>query len=290
MFYLFAFCAVLAYALNSTLMAPFARQLGGLRATTLRGLSLGVTMLPLLAFVPRESLAHVTPAHGATLAALCAITLLANSLVFQSQKYLPVGISLALMMGVTTLFSTAYGLIAFKDAYSPVQWGLGALMLVEASLLGAFSRREGPRTHHPLLGVFLAATGGLAMGAAYSLTASLSKSGSPFLVAYAWEFGTGLAGAAVLLGMRLRRMPVQQTVSVPFYKVLLASSPTALATACYALATTTGPLGLASAILSTMGAFAALFSFLLYRERLTRAQGAMVLAMVATLVALKGMG
>jgi hypothetical protein len=50
-FFVLAIAATFGYSLQSTLMTSFYRSVDRLSAVALRGLSLGVTMLPLLLFV-----------------------------------------------------------------------------------------------------------------------------------------------------------------------------------------------------------------------------------------------
>lgn len=290
MFFFLALTAVIAYAFNSTFMAPLARRMSGLEASTWRGLALGLSMIPILFFVPHQAWSHISPKFLPWAALLWVITTAANSLVFLGQKHLPVGINLALCIGVATLLSTAIGVAVFHDAFTQAQIALGVLMLAEAVALGVVSSRGVKTQGTALLGVFYSALGGAFMGLAYGLVGYLSRDSSPLLVGYVWETGTGLVGLLVLLALRLRHEPAPKNrpfIKVSFWKILLASSPTVVGTACYALATTSGPLGLAGAILATMGAFAALFSFFFLKERLTWPQGALVGIMVATLAGLK---
>lgn len=288
MFFLLAITAVIAYAFNSTFMAPLARGMTGLQASAWRGLALCLTMLPLLAFVPGTAFHKMDGRFLLFAVALAGITTAANSLVFISQKHLPVGISLALTIGVSTLVATAIGIGAFGDSFTPVQLVLGSLMLIEAAVLGAVSSRGAAvNLGRPALGVLASIAGGVFMGGAYGLVGYLSRDTSPLLVGYVWEGGTGVLGVGILAALHLVRRGKGAGPRIPFLKILLASSPTAVGTACYAMATTRGPLGLAGAILATMGAFAAVFSFFILKEKLTWAQGVLVGIMVATLAAMK---
>jgi drug/metabolite transporter (DMT)-like permease len=286
-FFFLALTATVAYALNSTLMAPLARRMTGLEATAWRGLSLGITMSPFLLLVPRATWEGLRPSFYLMLPVLWALTVAANRFVFMGQRHLPVGINIALMITAATLVTAGLGVVAFGDRFTTLQLLLGIAMLAQAALLGYLSSRGQDRSGNIGRGVLISIAGGALLGAAQLIVGYLSRQASPYLLGYAWEFGTGLTAYALLAAMSLRRGGGLPVPPVPFYKILLAVSPTAFGSTLFAVAITQGPIGLAGAIQATQGAFAALLSYFIIKERLRWTQVVLIVIMVLTLACLK---
>ena len=69
-----------------------------------------------------------------------------------------------------------------------------------------------------------------------------------------------------------------------FTTIALCSAPTAIGTGLYALSMTMGPIGIATAIISTMMVFMTILAALFFGERLTRRQ-CILLGVVCAMVA-----
>ena len=72
-----------------------------------------------------------------------------------------------------------------------------------------------------------------------------------------------------------------------FGRLLLCASPTAMGTGLYSLAMTLGPVAIAAAVVSSMMVFSTLLGYLLYGERPSRRQGALILFICVAVAGLK---
>jgi len=290
-FFILALLATLGYALQGVLMAGYYRSMDRLSAVTYRGLSLGISMLPLLLFVPAGTFGQ-WPALLPLILSAAVLAALGNWCNATVISHLPVGIANALCMGAVSLTVTSLGYLVLDERLLPRQLLFVALILMGVLLLGL--SRSRPLVAGALpparLGVGLLFSGlfGLLLGSAFMLVAQASREAHPFLVAYSWEFGIGLC-ALLMTGLRralggaaLQALPLRQ-----FARLLLCASPTAIGTGLYALAMTLGPVAIAAAVVSSMMVFSTLFGYLLYGERPSRRQGALILFICVAVVGLK---
>ena len=110
MFFLVAITATLAYAIQGTLMASVYRRFDKLSAVAYRGVSLGVTMSPLLLFAPREEFSKIPGILPLLLVASIGAAI-ANFCAAKSYSHLPIGVSSAVSMSFASIFATAIGII-----------------------------------------------------------------------------------------------------------------------------------------------------------------------------------
>ncbi|MCB0325171.1 MAG: DMT family transporter [Bdellovibrionales bacterium] len=270
--------AMLGYSLQSTLMTSFYRSIDRLSAVSYRGLSLGMTMAPLLLFVPGEQFSAFPSVLGLVLLASLAAAL-GNWAAASAFSYLPVGVASALSMSFATLFVVLLGAVLFDEHLSSPQLLLIAALLVGVIALGC-SKTTGRRPEEfnlprgfgscLLFGVFL--------GTGYTIIGAASRQSHPFLVGYTWEFTIGLVALALSGWRRGFRAPLQWISFRRFGILALYSAPTVLGTGAYALAMTLGPIGIATAIIGTMMVSNTVLAMFLFGERPTRRQWAILLA------------
>jgi drug/metabolite transporter (DMT)-like permease len=290
-FFIIALTATFAYALQGVLMAKVYRQSDRLSSVAYRGLSLLISMSPLLLLVPQSDFIEFSGLLPQLLlaASLAALANWANAIAFVR---LPVGIASALSMAFTALFVALLGQVFLDEQLSPQQWLMGAVTLAMVLLLGASQRRGTPLTssdYRPLSGILASAAYGSLMSYALILVAGMSRASHPFLVGYAWEASIGLMAMLFALARgRVSAKPGFQRISWSrFRQILVFASPTALGTGCYAYAMTLGPLAIAAAILSTMMVFSMLLGWWLLAERPRLRQWAMMSLVCMSVVALK---
>ncbi|MEE1673921.1 DMT family transporter [Agarivorans aestuarii] len=294
MFFIIALTATFAYALQGVLMAKVYRQSDLLSAVAYRGLSLVLTMSPLLLLVPQSAYAgFVEQSMWLLLAAsLAALANWANAIAFVR---LPVGIASALSMAFTALFVGLLGELFLDESLSPMQWLMAGITLLAVLLLGASqTQNSSPKSadsaqYQPLIGIVASACYGGLMCLALILVAKMSRDSHPFLVGFSWEVMIGVVAMlmAFARGKFSGQAGMQKITLGQFKQILIFASPTVIGTACYALAMTLGPLAIAAAILSTMMVFSMLLGWWLLAEKPTLKQWVMISLVCISVIGLK---
>jgi drug/metabolite transporter (DMT)-like permease len=287
-FFIVALIATLAYALQGTLMASYYRTVDPLSAVAYRGLSLGVSMLPLLLFVPASDFVSFwLHERDVLIASVCAA--LGNLYIARAYRNLPVGIASGVGMSFAAIFAGAFGYLLVGEVLSPRQIFFGGLILFNLMLLGrTHSTGPLPQSYNVRQGGFNCLLFGLFLGGAYSLVGVASRTAHPFLIGYLWEFTIGIIAALMAISRPLRggnslaRIPARD-----LSKIALFSSPTAIGTGLYALSMTMGPIGVATAIISTMMVFNTVLAAVFYGERMSTKQWILLLLVCGAVVGLK---
>jgi drug/metabolite transporter (DMT)-like permease len=288
MFFLLALLASLGYSLDSALMASCYRTMDGSSAVAYRGLALAFTMLPLLFFVPIEDF-QLTLYYLPWILCASACAAVGNMAIARSFLFLPIGVASALCMSNAALVATAISYLFGGDTLSASQLGLAALVLLTVLALG-LSQSTGPLPVHYSVqrGISSSALFGLSLGIAVALVGFASRQIHPFAVGYLWELFIGILAASYAILRGLSGRPGLSRISLPhFFKIGRYSSPTVLGTGCYAFAMTLGPIGVASAIVSSVMVFDTILAALFYGERLTRKQVVLLIAVCAAVASLK---
>jgi drug/metabolite transporter (DMT)-like permease len=289
MFFLLAIVATAAYALQGTLMVSYYRAMDQLSAVAYRGLSLGVTMLPLLCFVPQAEFSKV-PEHALLIAAASSCAALANYFAAISYLYLSVGVACAAAMSFAAIAAAIIGYAFAGESLAAPQMIFAALILVSMLGLG-ITKSTGPLPprHDARKGILCSVLVGILLGTAYALVGLLSRALHPFVVGYLWEFVIGVMAAAMAalrpaigLGAGFSRLPPRDLLRLSLF-----SAPTAIGTGFYALSMTMGPIGIATAIISTMMVFMTVFAAVIYGEKPTPQQWMLLIAVCLTVAGLK---
>ncbi|NLP11958.1 DMT family transporter [bacterium] len=288
MFFLIAFIAAFGYALQLTLMADFYRRMDTLSAVAYRGLSLGLTMAPLLVWAPLEQYARLCSAWPVLLL-LFILTACGDWAIADVVRFLPVCVGTAMANSLIAIVTAVGGFVFFKEALQTGQVVMMTLIILAVLLLG-LTRSTGtlPPEYNLRRGVISAGLTGLLLGGGFSAMGALSRSFHPFLVGYIWELGTGLM-AVILLSFRSRmnRPGLARLQPKEFARLALACSPTLIGTGLYALSMSMGPMGLATAIIATQMVFTTLLAWMLYHEKLTWLQWAILLVICGLVMGLK---
>ena len=130
-----AILAMLGYSLQHTLMAKHYRNIDPLSAITYRGLSLGITMLPLLCFVAPSAFNELIAIAPSILfaAITCAI---GNAYSAASIRCLPVGIACAICTGTLVICITAIDIFYFQERISNIILICVAVIIIANALIG----------------------------------------------------------------------------------------------------------------------------------------------------------
>ncbi len=253
----------LAYALNDVLVGRLARQHGHVEVAALRGLCLGVTMAPILAWVPAAAWVKLG-AEWRSYLLLIIVTAVANVLQNRAARFLPFGLRAAILLSAVSVASLALGAVFFAERLSAPHLAL-CVVLVGSALVAAL----GAHATHEIQpdvpkGSALALAAGVGLAVAAYLTKRLAIETHPLLTAWAWEFGAGACLAVPLLWQWRRGAPPD--VAARFLRTAPASAPTVIGSAASLLALGVGALGLWGALAGTQVLFTAALGVLWHRE------------------------
>ncbi len=255
----------LAYAFNDVLVGRLARRHGEVEIAALRGLSLGLTMAPLLLWVPLDAWAGLA-ARWPSYLLLVALTAASNVLQNRAARLLPFSLRAALMIAAVSLASVVLGAALFAERLSYAQTGL-CLLLVASAILAAL----GQHAQHEIRpdipkGAAMAFLGGVGLALAAVLTKRLASDTNPLLTAWAWEFGAGV----ILVGPWLwqSRRGFEPGLARRLGRTAAASAPTVIGSGASMMALALGALGLWGALAGTQVLFTAVLGVYWHRERI----------------------
>ncbi|MCB0346682.1 MAG: hypothetical protein KDD66_16320, partial [Bdellovibrionales bacterium] len=152
LFYVLSICAAAGYSLQSTLMTSYYRRIDTLSAIAYRGLSLCLSMAPLLLLVDPNDIEPFFKVLPLTLVASFASVLGAwcNA---NAYRYLHVGVATSMSMSFATLVVVAVSAVVFGELVLPAQCMLIVAILSGVAFLGVKRNiKTAPKEHRPLLG------------------------------------------------------------------------------------------------------------------------------------------
>lgn len=257
-----------AYAFNDVLVGAAARELDRFEVAALRGLSLGLTMSPLLLWVPAAAWAALAE-RWPTYLLLVALTGLCNVLQNHAARFLPFGLRAAVTISTVSIATVLFGSLVYGERLSAAQ-GAFCLVLVGSAMVAAFGEHAAHEIEPDIpRGSALALAAGACLGTAAVLTKRLAAETNPLLTAWAWEFGAGAILTGPLL-YRWWRRGAGPGVGRRFLRVALASSPTVVGSGASMTAIGLGPLGVWGAVAGTQVLFIALLGVRWHREAMGR--------------------
>jgi len=263
----FALCLLsrLAYSLNDVLVGELARRHDHAEIALFRGVSLGVTMAPLLLWVSPSAWGALGARLG-ELGVLVSVTAVGNLLHFEAARRLPFGLRAALFVAGIALGGLGLGAWFFDERLSLIELGFCALVITSAVLssLGDHSN-EGLSADVPK-GALFTVGASMLMALASLVFARLARATDPLLVAWSWELGAGVVLLPLLLVRRRRAR--EPGAWRRFVRTGIRSVPTVIGTGASAVALTLGPLGMWAAIAGTQALFSAGLGAVRHRERI----------------------
>jgi drug/metabolite transporter (DMT)-like permease len=283
-----ALLATLSYSLQSTLMVRHYRSLPTFWVVGIRGLSLGLTMLPLLAFVPLNEWPRMAGAWpyilGASVMGVAAMFCNVNAM-----RRLPASITGATGMSTAALVVVLSGNVFFGEPLPANAQMVIPLILIAVITLGIIKTPGNlPDAHHIAHGLPFAMMFGILLGVGYILVGLGSRHAHPFAVGYFWELGIGLLAMAIAITGQPLTTPQKQALNRSrVQQIALNASPTALGTGLFALAMSIGPVALASAVNGTNMVFTTLFARKMYGEKLHKRQWVLLGVIVVLVIALR---
>ncbi|MFN8390946.1 MAG: DMT family transporter [Bdellovibrionota bacterium] len=284
MFLLLAVIAAVAYSLQTTLLTTSYRTVGALATVSYRGLALGLSMAPLLLAVPASDFTQVLPLLPLIVGA-SALTLFGNWAGARVYLYLPVGVAAAITISFFAAATVAIGMVMLDEQLTLVQSIAAATMLVAVLLTGLTSPRESNAPFDFKRGVLFSVLFAITIGGAFVIIGWASRQVHPFLVGWLWELGAGVIGIlALVLGRARTAVPAAE-----LWKIFISSSPTVIGTACYTVAATQGPVGLVATLLTLEIPASSIMAAVIFHERLSKAQWALILVMTAAVAILKAL-
>lgn len=260
-----ALCLVsrFAYSLNDVFVGRLARRYGRMEVAAWRGVSLGITMAPLLLWVSGASWIALG-ARWRELLLLVTLTGAANILQLQAARNLPFGLRAAFMIAGIAVGSLIFGRIFLGELLSPAQITL-ALLMVASSVAAALGTHASHEIKPDIKkGAVFAGAAAVLMAVVGLLVARLARVSDPLLVAWAWEFG---AGAILVVPMLFRwRESFSAGFAGRFGRIAIASLPTVVGSGGSVLALTLGAFGVWGAIAGTQVLFTAALGVILHKE------------------------
>ena len=281
--------AALNNALQIALMAEYFRKMDTLSAVAYRGLSLAISMSPLLLFVPFDQV-HIDGQFFIYIAGASVAAVIANWTMAIALHYLSVPISTALGFSFWSIVISLLAFIFAGESLTLKQTSLIVIIVGVSIILGIVQNTENHLLeNNRKVGVMLTLIFGIAIGSASLLVGKASRMYHPFATGYFWETGIGLLSAIIAFN---RRWFSQQTLvkikTKDFFRIMLFSAPTVLGTGLFAYSATQGKLAIVSAIFITATMlFSAILAYVRYREKLNLKQMLLFAAIILLIVTLK---
>ncbi len=271
-----------SYSLNDIFVGRLARRYGRVEVAAFRGVSLGLSMAPWLLLVPAPAWGALL-AHPLALLLTVAVTALGNLLHLQAARSIPFGLRGALMITSMAACSLLIGWGVLDERLSALQVLLCAVLVASGAGVALGSHADTAIEVDVPRGAAFTIAAGVVMAGAMTGVKFLARETHPLLAAWAWEFGAGAILAPALLR---RRAPTSDPVTTRFWRVALASLPTALASGASVLALDFGELGLWGALAGTQILFTAALGALWHHEALGRLRWALMTVAAAAVAAL----
>lgn len=287
-FSLLILVSLVAFGIQTPLLAIYARRFDGITVAMYRNVSLMITMSPVLLFIPEgqyELLAEYWP-YVALSAFLGAVTFILG---ITASTYLPIGISQSLRQATNILSAIILGVLFFAEYLTALQLTLVGLLLGGVVAL-SLSKPDVLHLERQNVsrGIWMSIAAGVGASCTFLFFAYASRAMSPLLTGYLLEVGVGVT--AVVLGA-LRYLAFKQKTPLlkvrDIIKLTLVSATAIVGTLCFGFAVTFGPYALASAVVSTAGIVSLLVAWYVFKEKITQKQLLTVLFILGMVIALQ---
>jgi drug/metabolite transporter (DMT)-like permease len=253
-----------AYALNDVLTGQQAREGSALEVAAWRGVSLGLSMLPLVFFAKAGSW-EALAGRGWELLLAWILTGMSNTCLMRSGQLLPFGLRGGIVISGVVTGSLVVGWFALNERLGSLQ--LFCCLVLGLSALGAALGDHTTPSLKPQIvsGTIWSLLSAFFIVGATFIVRRLANEVDPFLVGWAWEFGVGLV---LLFPLAWQYRKTGITPWRRIVKIAWASSPTAIGTGASMVALTQGALGLWAALSGTQVLFTAFLGWLWHQERI----------------------
>ncbi len=289
LFFTFIALSVLSFGLHGVLTVRFARQYDPLVVSVYRGVSLLVTMLPLLLFVSWGEIVAVKD-HSLMLLLSAGIGSIGFVMSLSGSRYLPVGVASSIRQTINVPVAIVIGMLFLQEYLTLVQ------IVLLAGIAGCAIGLTTLRSHHSHLdpakafrGVLFSACAGIISAFAWYFFSIAARELHPFVAAYFVEVSVGLFTLLYFITLRVSR---QHTASarLPFRairNIVLIGALTIFGTGGYALAINHGPYPLGQGLMTGTILVATSIAWFLFKERLNKTQIALIVGAVVLMFILK---
>lgn len=287
-FFFLATLVVLAYGTQGSLQARYIRKYDALTVGMYRNISLGLTMMPILLFVPAGGIPRIFQ-HAPLWFAASFVGSLGIWCSFSAAHYLPIGVGTALRQVTHTVTAVILGMALFGEFLSPLQVLLLAGIMVSGISL-ILIRIDTGQLNPKFVGrgIGLTMLAGVIIAHSFYFLSLLSRETNAFAAAYFWEAGVG---AFLSIFFLIRRFAggvrVESVTHRDAWKILSISLLTILGTAAYASAVQYGPYALVSGLMSLTTLMAVFWGKFLYNERPSKAQLILIAIAAVCIILLK---
>ncbi|MFM2414959.1 MAG: hypothetical protein RI911_652 [Candidatus Parcubacteria bacterium] len=288
-FFLAILISFVSFGVQMPLMVQYVRKYDGLVVTTIRNLSLVITMAPLLFLATTEEIASVIPFLPKLLLAsfLGTLSFIAS---LNASKYIPVGITYATRQVAYVSLTMLMGVLLFLEMLSSVQTFL-LIALVVCGVVLAYTRSENAHLnqHDAWKGISLALFAGVFHAATFYFFTDVARNINPFVASYFWEIFVGFFALAIFCIQKVCTT-YTQTLSIPRRDVLAITAIgllTLSGTGGYAFAVNHGPFALASGLVTLSTVVAVVVARILFKEKLSPVQMLLIALIVCVLIAIK---
>lgn len=276
--------AIFSYGIQIPLLVHFVRKTDGLIVTVYRNLSLGLTMLPVLFFVPLSEVMSII-SHIPTLLLASGFGAFAFIVNLNASKYLAVGVTSSIRQVVYVTVAIILGFLFLDEHLTFFQ-----LVLLAGILSGGITLTLSKSSHTHLntedawKGVVLAMVGGVGYALSFLYFSILSREISPWVAGYFWELTIGIIAFLYWqIRIYINNEDNKNLFSVREVVTIAAISLATIAgTVSYGFAVNFGPYALASGLVTTTVLITTLISWFLFKEKLTPKQ----LLLISTVVIL----
>jgi len=249
MFILLALLSTFGFTLQYALMTKFARKWDALSIAVYRSLSLWISLLPLLFFSNLENISQIYLYQFELILSSFSIVLNVWAM-FESYKYLPIWIASWIRSMWTVLTTIIISLFLFNEKLSSIIIISVIIMLIGWFILSAFRNNFSHLDNSRYLKWLLLVMFSWLLSSIWLIImVKISRELDPYVSSYFWELEAGLIWIFVLYLRKIICWKTIEKISLnDFWKILAASSPTIIWTACFALASLYWPVWIISAI------------------------------------------
>lgn len=285
--YLFlALISVFGYALQEVFLVPYSRKMDGLELACYRNLSLGISMLPLLFFVPLADFAAVWQIWPFILAAAF-FGAIALPFSFLANKSLPVGIAGSINK-IRIILIVFWSYLWLQETIQlPEFFGMGLIIL--GVIVLTVQKSHMPHLDGKVMrGVAASLASGFFASIAFFLVSLSARMANPLAVAYFWEICIGIfATLFLVLRIGIRKENFQFISWKKWSKIGLISSATLIGTGAFTFAVNYGSVGVVGVLSGTTVIVTTLFSHFLFHEKLSWLQWISIVVVVCGVAVLQ---
>jgi drug/metabolite transporter (DMT)-like permease len=263
-------------ALQGVLMAHFVRKLKPLISSTIRSLSLVLTMSPLLFFVGDGGFSAFQETKFWQLMLLSGgVVTLSQLLFFQALRLIPIGVVNIFFRGFLIIFSVSFGILFFDEKTTGPIF-LGIFFILIGMILAIDFRNFKPKkttTTNYSLGILMIIFVAILVTFGIALLKELSLNYDPFLIGWLWESLIGVFTGIIFLGYFFRGKITTKIQWQDIRNIALSASPTLIVTGVrmYALQQGVG-IGIVNSVGAAGIIMTSVLAFLFYGEKLNKWQ------------------